>query len=166
MNLGPLEDAIGDRLKADTGTGGLWEQSGGEPVLVGEISNQWRDPDGSLSKPVVVFRVESADRFDSQDHDGLSVRLTVHVLAPASLGTAAARKALDRIYGNAATNSGTPAVGLHRWEPEDISVIHAAMGTVTMGVSILRRIAHATNHDADFYEWIETYETEVAIAFQ
>lgn len=153
MNLGPLEDAIYTRLSGDTGSGGLLETGS---TLVDEISNGFREPVKGIAKPIVVFVVDSASQEDGADIEIVSVQIMVHTLVDRESGPTSARAAVDRIFGDAAAQGGAPTFGLHRWKP----------GALSAGNStIMRRISHSTNHDQDFYEYIDVFAIEQTLDF-
>ncbi len=155
MNLGPLEDEIYTRLTGDTGSGGLLETGS---TLVDEISNGFREPAKGIAKPIVIFVVDSATQEDGADIEIMSVEVTTHVLVDRESGPTSARAAVDRIFGDAAAQGvGTqPTFGLHRWKPGALS---------TGNSTIMRRLSHSTNHDQDFYEYIDVYAIEQVLAF-
>jgi hypothetical protein len=103
--------AILDRLKADTGDGGIYE--GGDWTLVEGAWNNLANP-GNGTRPYIVYSF-SGDSEDSQTSDEDLLTLTFQVYDNATNGTDTITAVLDRLHGNGILQTGRiPTYGFHR----------------------------------------------------
>lgn len=115
MNVVDFEYICQQRLKADTGSGGLYSGGGGAlntSILGSEIRTQLAPP-GTVAYPYLVIRGEYVQNDTAQD-DAQDATLRIYIVDAMANGLAAARIVARRVYGNAMTNGGTPGHGFHR----------------------------------------------------
>ncbi len=151
MNTAVLEDAIYDRLNADTGTGGLVAVGAS---LVSNIYNGMRNPtDTLLDKPYIVFEVDEYRQDETYGDSGVVASVVVHVFDKPRGGTANCRSVLDRIFGNWKPTT-PPSYGLHRWSA-------GAIAGTNYAITMMRRVSGATDHTDDYFHYAERYEAVV-----
>jgi hypothetical protein len=127
-----IEKEVYERLKADTGTGGLFSEASGEEPLVSsvwndeapEATNPWWTAQGlSPEDPMIVFYCDTIADAETTETVGREVALTLEVYVRArpedgTVPTETMGLILDRLEGNwYAQSSGVPSYGLVRWEP-------------------------------------------------
>ena len=109
-----LAQTILDRLKADTGTGGLY--NGGNWSIITGAWNNVSTPDVSLY-PYIVYSFESTSIGGPRD-DMFQVDITFTVYDQSIKGTDRLSPVLDRLHGDGILQSnGLPTYGFHRWVP-------------------------------------------------
>jgi hypothetical protein len=103
--------AILDRLKADIGTGGIY-QDGDWTLVEGAWNNLANPSDGR--RPYIVYSF-SGDSEDSQTSDEDLLTLTFQVYDNATNGTDTITQVLDRLHGDGILRAGRiPVYGFHR----------------------------------------------------
>ncbi len=128
MNAAQLFYDVDKRLRADTGTNGLFP-AGAAPLVSG-IFNNWSSPTQTM--PYIVWTLVSGvddGTFDTNEDD-IQFQLSVFASKrPPQLATA--QRIINRIYGNGVKQSSRlPTFGLHRhtlvstW-PDDIETTDA-----------------------------------------
>lgn len=152
MNLARLASAIRDRIRADTGTGGLFNVTTGilrnSDVLYGT---------GQVERvfPYVTFDVE-ATQADGFGHDHMLVTVTLHIVDDRNNGIGNCATIIDRVYGDAVTQpSDVPSFGLHRHPLTLTSETNYPDWKVG---GVMYRRSSATRHDAECYVFEEVYE--------
>ena len=151
MNLALVEQAIRDRLDADTGTGGMNHATA--PLVNDYQAEVMTAP----REPYVLFRCELEDEDDTFDNDAANVTVEFEVVTRRQDDRyAKASSILARLKGDGMTQaSRVPTYGFHRWTPT-ISGYEATS---------LRRVAAVTNHTPDEYRHIEQYTFRVSEDF-
>ena len=112
-----VAEAIFVRLKADTGTGGLYSASGGTTWLTTILSGAYgyEGTPAQLVYPYIVFSVESGEHEPTFTGDGFNYTIRIQHYEQAQTGVDALRAGFNRIYGDAALQSSrSPSYGLHR----------------------------------------------------
>lgn len=111
MNLVKVAEAIQTRLKADTGTGGLFNVSA--PLVTG---SHFCDATEAVSYPYIVFSIEAAPQEGTLiGSEVYQVYVDFHVYSPKTNGFAPVSSIIDRIYGDGYSQSGgLPSFGFQR----------------------------------------------------
>ena len=108
-----IELAIITRLKADTGTGGMYAGSAWASFIAGGIFSNWGLPD-TFTTPygVLEINMQADHTFPS---DQFKVLCTIALFDNTRTGVNNIAKACKRIYGDAVLQAGrVPSYGLHR----------------------------------------------------
>ena len=106
-----LAKAIFDRIKADIGAGGIY-QDGDWTLVEGAYNNMANPADGD--RPYIVYSFTS-DPEDSQTSDEEKLTITFQVYDNATRGTDRITAVLDRLHGNGILQAGRiPTYGFHR----------------------------------------------------
>lgn len=108
-----LELAIITRLKADTGTGGLYAGSAWASYIAGGIWSNWGLP-SQFTTPYAVLEINmNAD--NTFDADMNEVLVSFAIFDNTRTGVNNIAKVLKRLYGDAVLQTGrVPSYGLHR----------------------------------------------------
>ena len=105
--------SIIDRLKADTGSGGIYEGSAWK-FVTGGVWHGAATPAGSEPFPYAVFTVELGQSIGMRD-DGQNVTINIDFYDKADSGFGSIESAMLRVYGDAiAQATKVPTYGLHR----------------------------------------------------
>ncbi len=116
MIYSALNLAVMTRLKADTGTGGLYSASGGTAWNTSIISGAYavRGLPETLAFPYLVYTIDTQPDYTA-DADAFSVGITFTVFEDARRGLDRVTATLDRLHGDAVLQSGwTPTYGFNR----------------------------------------------------
>lgn len=128
-----LAKMILDRLKADTGTGGIY-QDGDWTLVEGAYNNMANPTDGD--RPYIVYSFTS-DPEDSQTSDEEKLTITFQVYDNATNGTDRITAVLDRLHGNGILQAGRiPTYGFHRYKPTLDTNTYSAQATECLRESI------------------------------
>lgn len=148
MNTRLVLQALFDRAKADTGSGGLYAAS--NPLITGWYTEQGPE---NATYPYVVVSVADDGESDTFGKSGRQLTFDVHVYA--TRDTTAATTGLDtalniaaRIFGNGNPNS--PTYGFHRWQ----TTLPSGSGMVA---TTCARSGGTSASDRDTVHLIETY---------
>lgn len=112
-----VAEAIYTRLKADTGTGGLYSASGGTTWLTSILSAAYglEGTPGQLVYPYMVFSVQTGAHEPTFTGDSFNYTITIQHYEDSTSGLDAIRAGFNRLYGDAALQaSRAPSYGLHR----------------------------------------------------
>lgn len=117
MILAAVDKAILDRIKADTGTGGLYVSSAwSTSILAGGAWAHYGVPPttSTVLWPNLVYTVSMEAEHGFID-DGFQLTITFDVRDEISNGIARVSSVLDRLFGDAVLQTGrTPTYGFHR----------------------------------------------------
>jgi len=106
-----LAKCVLDRLKADIGTGGIYQ--GGGWTLVDGAYNNLASP-ARTQRPYIVYTF-SSEKDDSQTSDEEIVTVTFNIYHEATVGTDLITAIIDRLHGDAILQAGRiPTFGFHR----------------------------------------------------
>ena len=152
MNAAQLFYDVDKRLRADTGTNGLFP-AGAAPLVSG-IFNNWSSPTQTM--PYIVWTLVSGvddGTFDTNEDD-IQFQLSVFASKrPPQLATA--QRIINRIYGNGVKQSSRlPTFGLHRhtlvstW-PDDIETTDACFLHTDGVVDLVVRELHVVEEHVD-----------------
>ena len=112
MNNNAICAAIVARLQADQGGGALFA-TGGAPGLIRAVYRNMAPPNAEM--PYVVFDCKDEATENTFTSDVLLVRMVFAIFIPTTSAPSVMDAILDRIYGDATTqSSGLPSFGLHR----------------------------------------------------
>ncbi len=110
MSPGLLSNAILSRIKADSGSGGLY--SGGAYTTI--TGAGWNTASGSLARPYIVWEI-SGSGDDSLTSDDIVRRVVFTAVDEVSRGCDRLDTVWNRLYGDAMLQSGRiPSYGFHR----------------------------------------------------
>ena len=151
MNTAKLEQTIITRLETDTGTGGLYNII---TPLVSAVYNGFALHSDVLDKPYVCMVVEDGQQDDNFTTDNVAIDVTFHIFDSRTRVSDACASTIERIYGDGPKTTG-PTYGLHRWSMGLLS------GSSTDTGAIMYRTGFSSNHDKDFWHYIERYTVRV-----
>lgn len=153
MNRRFVAQALFDRAKADTGSGGLYNASA--PAITGWY---WEQGPEAAAYPYVVVTLADDGESDTFGKSGRELTFYVHIYV--TRDTTAAQTAEDtadniaaRIFGNGNPNS--PTYGFHRWQ----TTLPSGSGMVA---TVTARLGGTSANDRDTVHLIETYQVIVS----
>lgn len=159
MNLTGVKQAIIARVRADTGSGGLWASA----KLINAITYTYEgrgDTTGiQVAMPYVTFDFPNIENRDGYGEDVLEFYVRFHVWYSMKRSTdaaiAAASNIVDRLYGNAlAVSTRIPTYGFHR----HLLVLTTTGDTATpWATGICFHTSSNEAHEHEVLHFIDTY---------
>lgn len=146
MDLVPVTTAIYDRLKADSGSGGLFHASG---VLYPDYLTAIYGPVTVPDHAYVVMTVDGANADPAFTLDTWEWVIGFHIYDAVANGPATCNTIINRIWGDSALGS-APTYGLHRWTP----TLSGATWTPT---ALMGDAGTLNQTDKDVQEYILTF---------
>lgn len=154
MNSSSLLQAVYDRLRADTGSGGLL----GTPALVGGVYVVRAPDSATLTLPYIVIDIAGMSHSDSFSADYTEWEFRTHVFASYISGIAGVQTVTNRVYGDAvAQPSRVPSYGLHR----HVLVPAAVSGFTHSATGITHIDSILLDSEPEVYHSVDTYRVGI-----
>jgi hypothetical protein len=155
MNIAELTNAVVTRLKADSGSGGIWNTTGGQSCHPdaggGGIWVEDGDP-AALAFPMIVLAFQDTEQ-PAMNSEGALAVVQVNIFERKERGLSKASVLIERVYGDAMTHGDrVPVFGLHR---HVLSIDASSVMGWTGGM--MQRARGFTAHDRDVWHFIEEY---------
>lgn len=152
MNLVKVAEAVQTRLKADTGTGGLYNVA--SPLIT---ASHFCDASDSATYPYVVFSIEAANQSPTLlGSEVYECFIDFHIYSDKASGYAVCSSIIDRIFGDVVSQTGThvPGYGFHRY------VLSLSGGWT--GSPVVRESMDCDLSDKDVYHFRESYKVIIS----
>ena len=157
MNLALVASAIRDRIRADTGTGGLFNTSTG--LLHNTDHPTYGTGLEERTFPYILFDIEDtqADEFDA---DTTTATVRIHIVDAREQGIGRCVTILSRLYGDGVSQANNePSYGIHR-HPLVVTQQTGLLNWRACGVMFRR--SGSTQHDAECFVFEEVYEVRLS----